>query len=892
MAEIPQGTVTLVFTDIVGSTRLWEQFPEQMRRTVAEHDQILREIFARFSGYVFKTVGDAFCAAFASPKAAIQAAVLIQKTLAGTTWPEVGHLQLRIGVHTGPAELREGDYFGGTVNRCARIESAAHGGQILLSKIVMDLLADDAPVGLGFKPLGKHRLRSLERPEHLFQVTAEGLALDFPPPKSLEILPNNLPLQTTSFVGREEELKTVGEAISEKTRLLTLVGTGGTGKTRLAIEVGALLVQKFSDGVWLVELALISDAAGLLEAIAKSVGVREEADSQLRETLLQFLAPRQTLLILDNCEHLNTVVASLVSDILKTCPTVKILATNRHLLGIRGEMSFPVPPLRIFDVHRSRQENKHTVEEILAYDAVKLFVDRASAIKPEFTVNRENAEAIAEICSRLDGIPLAIELAAARSRLLQPAQIAERLHDRFRLLKGGTSDHLPHQQTLQALIDWSHDLLSLREKTLFRRLGVFVGGRDLEAIEAVCRGGEVQEEEIMDLLQELVEKSLVYVEAEQTDQSPRYTMTESVWQYAREKLWASGEGDDLRNRHLDFFLDRVEQASPHFEGPQQKQWLDRFDLDTFNYQSAVSWSIRSGLHEKGMRMLIAMARPLEVRGFLSEAWEQYRQILEITASHPSRLRALTLQAAGRIAWALDRYEEAREFATQAEEQLRQFELSREAMMCQAILAFLDRGDGRTEEAESRFTKALQFGEQSGEPRLTAVCQSGLGSIAMDRNDLPQARQRKEAALAIYRELGDWWIIGLVLWGLAKVAIAQSDFTRAHEALREWIQICRELGNRWAFPYILETEAEAALAEGNPETATLLFGLADTQRSKAGVQFSPSEKLEHDRLMQLLNTRLPKEDLAALWKQGQQIAAEQALTAILQQKPLTAREGVY
>ncbi len=453
MPDAPQGTVTFLFTDIVGSTRLWEKFPDRMGAALARHDGIVRSAAEARGGHVFKTVGDAFCVAFDTPMDALAAAIEAQRGLAAENWGATGPLTVRMGLHTGAAEFRNGDYFGGTLNRASRIESAAHGGQILLSQITYELLEDEKPEGIVFKSLGSHRLRNLDRPEHLYQASATGLEENFPTPRSMEVLPNNLPVQTTSFVGREKEIEESLRRL-EKTRLLTLMGTGGTGKTRLALEIGARVINEFRDGVWLVELAPITDPDRVVETVASAVGAREEPGQPLRETLVKFLRAKNVLLILDNCEHLLNAASSLAAEFLRACPQLKIIAASRHSLGIAGETTFPVPPLGIFDVRTHKLTGPDIAAQLSQYEAVKLFIDRATAVRPDFLVTNANAPALAEICSRLDGIPLAIELAAARARVLDVQQIAERLGDRFRLLRSNDrGGHLPHQQTLQTLID-------------------------------------------------------------------------------------------------------------------------------------------------------------------------------------------------------------------------------------------------------------------------------------------------------------------------------------------------------------------------------------------------------------------------------------------------------
>lgn len=867
MLSAPTGTISFLFTDIVGSTRLWEKFPAHMGAALARHDALIRQAVQHHNGHVFKTVGDAFCVAFSTPREAVLAAIDAQRALAAESWGEVGLLVSRMGIHTGAAEYRDGDYFGGTLNRTSRIEAAAHGGQILLSQVTCELLEDEIPSGLLFKSLGSHRLRNLDRPEHLFQAVAAGLPENFPPPRSMEVLPNNLPVQTTSFVGREREIEAAQRQI-ETTRLLTLLGTGGTGKTRLALEVGARLINEFRDGVWLVELAVVTDPDRVVEAVAMAVGAREEPERTLRETLLRFLRDKTLLLILDNCEHVLAATASLSTELLRSCPRLKILAASRHSLGISGEATFPVPPLGMFDTRLHTLTGPDIAEQLSQYEAVKLFIERARAVRPDFVVTNANAPALAEICSRLDGIPLAIELAAARARLLDVGQIAARLDDRFRLLRGTERDgHLPHQQTLKALIDWSYDLLSEPERVLFRRLGVFTGGRTLEAVETVCSGDGLDEHDILDLIQQLLDKSLVSVERESG--TPRYTLIESVWQYAGEKLEASGEWETLRNRHLDYYLQFAEKAAPKLEGPHQKEWLDRCQAERFNFRSAIDWAITSQKPEAGFRILSATYRFIEIRGNLKEARATAHELLALPGETiPPRRRADFLIAAGRLTWAADLYEESRGFHEQARKIYADLGHEAGVGLCEMLAGFLDRGDGRIDDAEAHFRRGLEISERVDHSTyLRAGCLSGLGSIALDRGDLATARKLKEDSLVIYEKMGDHWIVGLILWGIVQVAIAQKDCQRAQSALAEWARITLDLGNGWMLPYILDCHAALAVSNGRADHAARVFGAAEVAREHYGTKFSASEQSLHESSLATLKNLLPEKDFLIAWEEG-------------------------
>lgn len=481
-SALPTGTVTFLFTDIEGSTTHWDRYEDAMRPALRRHDAILREALATHNGFNFKNIGDAFCAVFATAPDALQAALQAQRILTAEPWQGVGPngIRVRMALHTGAAEMRDNDYFGPPLNRVARLLSIGHGGQVLLSQPVFELVRDHLPVGAELRDMELHRLKDLGRPEHVYQLLTSDLPSDFPALKSLEYWPNNLPQQTTSFIGREKEVGEI-KSLLGKTRLLTLTGAGGAGKTRLGLQVAADLLESEENGVFLAEFAPLSDPTLVGQTVAQALDVREEANRPITQTLTDFLKPKKLLLLFDNCEHVLNDAARLADALLRACPGVRILASSREGLNILGEMTYRVPSLSLPDPKKPQ-----TVESLTQYEAVRLFIERAQAAQPSFAVTNQNAPAVAQLCHRLDGIPFAIELAAARVRALSVEQISARLDDRFRLLTGGSRTALPRQQTLRAMIDWSYDLLSDDEKTLLRRLSVFAGGWTLEAAEAVC----------------------------------------------------------------------------------------------------------------------------------------------------------------------------------------------------------------------------------------------------------------------------------------------------------------------------------------------------------------------------------------------------------------------
>ena len=543
-----------------------------------------------YHGFVFRIVGDSFSAAFHTASDALQAALESQRNLQHESWSPAP-IKVRMGIHTGSAQLKDDphgqgtSYEGyGTLALTQRIMSVGHGGQILLSEAAHDLVKDRLPDPYGeLRDMGERRLKDIVRPEHIYQVAVPDLPSDFPPLTTLEISRHNLPAQLTSFIGREAEIAETQELFAS-TRILTFIGPGGTGKTRLCLQVAAEQIPEYKDGVWLIELAQLADPAYVLSAIASTFNLRELQGARLIDTVTDYLRGKQLLLILDNCEHLIETCARLSDHFLHGCPKLKIITSSREALGIDGETVYRVPSLSLPSAQAGPAEDDGRSKSIMDYEAPRLFSERARKANPQFTLTKENAPAVIQICQRLDGIPLAIELAAARVKLFMPQQIAERLDDRFKLLTGGSRTALPRQQTLRALIDWSYLTLNEMEQDVLRRLAVFSGGWTFEAAEAVA--GQM---EAMDGLSGLVNKSLVNVE-EKEDES-RYRYLETIRQYAMEKLLESGEAVDARDRHLAHFVDYSRRAEEHFGTPQRLLWLNRLELEHDNLRSALGWAV-------------------------------------------------------------------------------------------------------------------------------------------------------------------------------------------------------------------------------------------------------------------------------------------------------------
>jgi predicted ATPase/class 3 adenylate cyclase len=834
MANLPTGTITFLFSDIEGSTRKWEQQPEAMRVALAIHDRMLREAFESSGGYVFKTIGDAFCVAFDTAQQAVTAALLAQRALRAATWDGIGELKVRMTLHTGAAEHRDGDYFGQTLNRIARILSSAHGGQVLLSLPTEELVRDLLPVGVQVRALGEHRLRDLARPEQLFQLVSSDLPSQFPALRSLESVPNNLPEQLNSFIGREREVAEVKRLLGS-TRLLTLTGTGGTGKTRFSLQVAAEMLEQFPDGVWFVEFATIDDGALVLETVAATLDLRQEPERSLATTLTSFLRGKQLLLMLDNCEHVVAACARLAETLLRSCPQLRILSSSREPLSIAGETAWPLPPLSLPDHWRDLTAGADALERLSAYEAVRLFIDRATLARPAFQPTNENIATIAQICWRLDGIALAIELAAARIRVLTLQQIIERLDDRFHLLTTGSRNAVPRQQTLRSLIDWSYDLLSEPERTLFRRVSVFARGRTLEAIEAVCSCDTLSSWEVVDLLTQLVDKSLVYVE-KTPEHGARYFMLESIWDYASEKLTESGEAEMFRVRHLEYFLELGEMVAPLLRGPQQKDWLERVELEDINVRFALETSLEVPGHvAKGLRLATAAQRYVEVRGLFKEARAHLDKLLaHEDATGRDITRAGALAVAGRLAWVADDMLATLRFHTEALELFRELNDARGVAQALADLGFHACEKGDVARAQSLLDEAAALALPLADARLTAHVQHIRGVLAATVEDFTLALALDEESLMLNRQLGDAWQSIIIAWsvGVNAAVLGQYEVARTH--LAECLQVGLDLGNRWSASYPLEALATLAVAERQYDRAARLFGAGDAQRTRSGL----------------------------------------------------------
>lgn len=589
--DIPNDTVTFLFSDIEGGAKLFQESGGTIQDELDHHNSIMKNAIESNNGFIFEIIGEAFCCAFQNAADAVKAAVDAQLQITNEI-PGNSKIKVKMGIHSGIAEWNGTTYMGYvTLARCARVMSASNGGQILITNDVHKLLtlnnqpenstkSKEEITGISnfsFRDLGERRLKDLIHPLRLFQVTAENLTENFPPLKTLDARPNNLPAQLTSFIGRENEMKKIKDLI-DKTRLLTFTGPGGSGKTRLSLQVSADVIDNFENGVWFAELASITAAELIPQTIMKVFDLKEEADKNPEETLINFLQKKEILLILDNCEHVIETCALLTEKLLSRCPKLKIIATSREALSCNGECTH-----RILSLNTPAPGEDITPHQLSQYEAIRLFIERALAARNDFRVTNENAHALAEICFQLDGIPLAIELAAARIKVLPVEKIYERLKDRFRFLTDGRRTAMPRHQTLRAMIDWSYDLLSENEKTLWNRLSIYSGGLTLESAERICSDDKITKHDVLDLLCQLSEKSIIIFD----ENKERYLMLETIKQYGNEKLKESGEFTELHLRFVEYYTELSENAEPNLNGNEVQIWLDKLEAEHGNFQAAI-----------------------------------------------------------------------------------------------------------------------------------------------------------------------------------------------------------------------------------------------------------------------------------------------------------------
>jgi predicted ATPase/class 3 adenylate cyclase len=909
VADLPSGTVTFLFTDIEGSTRLWERDRTAMAGAVEQHLAILRETIAAHDGVLFKVVGDAVQAAFHTAADALAAAVAAQRALhCYESWPEsIGALQVRMAIHTGAADPIAGDYLAPVLNRLSRILAAGHGGQLLLSETSTQLVANDVPPGVTLRSLGLHALRDLTEPEELYQVTAPGLPDQFPALRSLPYHPTNLPVPLTSLIGRERELAAVKRMFREQAvRLVTLTGPGGSGKTRLALAIATDLLATFPDGVFFIDLAVLRDPDLVLPTIASVLKVRDRPSEPLRETLVAFLAPKRLLLVLDNCEQVIAAAPD-IAALLERCPRLAILATGREALQIRTEYDYPISPLPV------PEQGRVDLADLAEVPAVALFVARASASNPRFVLTEENAGAVAEICRRLDGLPLAIELAAARVRVLPPSALLDRLERRLSLLTSGPRDLPARQQTMRDAIDWSFELLDAAEQALFLALSVFSSGFTLDAAEWIAgdhagideqTGGAARRSstanlstptdspapasgssapdsssgDTLDLLASLVAQNLVVFE--ELDGESRYRMLETIREFGEEQLTASGKDPAARARHAAWCLAFAERVGPMARGPDAARSLAALEREHANLRSALSWLAERGDGLRLARLAGALSWFWQEHAHYREGFRWLEEALNLGEDAPAAVRLRVLTGLGALAWYIADESYSHRRVAQA------LELA-QALGDRAAEAYLlgnlgvhasERGD--FDEADGQFAASLNVAREVGDPGPVVLALHNMAHQEWARGQLALALSRLEEVLDIARAHHLGWIIPSTLVGLGTLRTDLGDPAGALACFRESLAQAQIRGNASDVIDSIGGLARLAAAIDQAEEAVRLFGFAETMRTDLAIPLSPSETQELASIMTGLRTSLGKDRFESAWAAGLELSREAGLAEAL------------
>ena len=877
MPDLLTGTVTFLFTDIEGSTRLVQSHGERWSSVLARHQELLRTAFEAEGGVEVGTEGDSFFVTFPTAPAAVAAALAAQRALAREPWPEDAQVRVRMGMHTGEASFGTEGYVGLHVHRASRIASAGHGGQVLLSDTTRSLVREALPEGVELRDLGDHRLRDLERPERLWQLVVADLQSDFAPIASLDAISNNLPTRLTTFLGRAREIGEISTLLAES-RLLTLTGPGGTGKTRLSLEVAGRSLAVFPDGVYFVELAALTEPELVPATIGRVLGLPDRGGRSTIDRLVDHIGERRMLLVLDNFEQVIG-AASSVSALLTACPNLAVMTSSRTILHVSGEQEYPVPPLGLPD-----PAHLPPLTQLSQFEAVALFIERARSVKPDFDITNENAPAVAEICVRLDGLPLAIELAAARIRIFTPQSMLGRLENRLGLLAGGGRDLPERQQTLRGAIAWSHDMLDDADKSLFACLSVFVGGAGLDAVERVC-GGEVAGD-VLDTLTSLVEKSLVR-QSEGIGGEPRFEMLETIREFAREQGIARGGREELLGRHADLFVELAEAWAGHVMASDKRATLDRIEQDKDNLRAAMGWAIDTGAAGIAMRLGSALWRFWQMRGYLQEGLERLEQALALPNSHDHpEWRADALSAAAGIAYWLAEGDHSRELYEQEIEARRA--LGDRRGLAEALygisFTWSVRGllEERSDERARRYIReARDLFREIGDDAGVGRCEWALANVAWGTGKFAEAKRHGREALDVLEAVDDRFMIGWVNYTLALGELseqlvapgASEHLVEARRLLRQALDIFAEAQDISGYTLVLDAVAVLALHEGDRDRAARLSGAVASLERTSGtglnqwnrdvLQFRPAE-LKAD------------PSLAEAWAAGERMTADQAV----------------
>jgi predicted ATPase/class 3 adenylate cyclase len=871
--ELPTGTVTFLFTDIEGSTLLLQELGDRYPGVQEEHAAIVRGAVEEAGGVVARTEGDSFFAAFHSPVQAVGAAVAAQRSLAAHEWSHGKPLRVRMGLHTGEGIPGGGDYVGIDINRAARIGAAGHGGQVILSDATRGLVEHDLPEGTSLRDLGDHRLKDIAHPEHLHDLVIEGLPADFPRLRTLDARPSNLPVQLTSFVGREEEIADIRELLG-KARLLTLTGAGGTGKTRLALQVAAEVLADHADGGFFADLSRVTDPALVPSALARAMRIADTSTRPVIESLKEHLADKDLLLVVDSFEQVVE-AGPVIEELLAAAPRLTVVATSRVALAVRGEQEYVVPPLDLPDPERLPD-----VPTLRRFAAVRLFTERARAVAPRFAVTEENAAAVARITAGLDGLPLAIELAATRTKVLTPDQIAGRLDERLALTSSART--VPERQrTLRATIAWSYDLLGEGERRLFAGLSVFAGGWTLVSAEAVCDPGGIGLD-VFEGMSSLVDQSLVRRIEANGDES-RFTMLETIREFGRERLGAEGEEDAFLRRHAEHFLDLAREAGPHLE--KEPAWLDRCDREHDNLRAALRWAIDQGQAGRAQAAAGALWRFWQLRGHLTEARLWFQEVLAMpSGAEPTAARAAALGGAGGIAWWRGDVSEAR--ASYEEALAIERGLGDPARVAEALynLAFPVIGED-PETAAELFEESLELfrrtGNESGVARALGMLTFG---DALAGNWGPVV-VRTEEAVAIWRRLGDAFHLTDDLISLSMAYTHLDRLAEARSTALEALDLVLDAESPPGIAGALMAMAFVANRESRHRDALRLIGavMALSERIGGG----PPEEFIHQTVGNPeadARSQLSEDDADRAWEEGRAMTVDDAVALARREPP--------
>ncbi|HLZ64845.1 MAG TPA: adenylate/guanylate cyclase domain-containing protein [Aliidongia sp.] len=887
-----------LFTDIEGSTRRWETAPEAMRQAMHRHDAILRATIARHRGRIFKSRGDGFGVVFPSMHQAVAATVDGQRALIAADWSDIGGLKVRMALHCGPVEPRDGDFFGPTLHRLARLLGVGHGEQILMSADALEALDGQVGGDVSLVDLGSHQLRDLIEPARIYQITAPGLPAEFGPLRSLNRALHNLPSQLTPLVGREQALAEI-RPLLKRDRLVTLVGPGGIGKTRLAVQIGAELQEDFPDGVWLAEFAAISDASLLPNVIAKLFGISTDGNAPPLPAVLLTLQRRKTLLILDNCEHLTEAVAGLAETLLRQCPEVRMLVTSRERLGLIGESVFRVESLAVPPPDEALDGSAAD-----RWASINLFADRARAVDRDFVLDEATAGPVAEICRRLDGIPLALELAAARLSVMSVSEITSGLSERFRLSTRDCRGVPPRHRTLQATMDWSYGLLSAEEQRMFRGAGVFAGTWTLDAATQVLGEAGASPWQVLDLIGALVDKSLIV--AEKAGQERRFRLLETMRAYALDRLDAAGERGEAQTRHARYYLDQMTQAEARWNDLPTVAWLAVIEPQIDNIRAALEAAV-GGRIDASLGYELAAATPLLwTEAALQHEGRRWLEQIGTPDEAPIRLRARLYLGRARLA----PYRDVAQKLPLIEQAVALFRQTDDRVGLGDALAVAGnamKGRASRDEPERYLAEAYALLSGPGAEKLRGRCANSLGHLKLFSNDVAAAKTFYTEALRLAEARGD--AAGRIsgICNLAETEFALGEYARAIEQCRTYIEICRAerrihrlangLANLAAYLLAVDDpiEARAAAREsliraqetqsrflvaisiehlaiagavlGERKLAARLAGFSDAHYRRNGTNREPTEQLGHRRLIALLEATYEPVEIERLMAEG-------------------------